>query len=90
MKNSSEDKVQSYGKSFLNFDNMITPKIIQLIFYIALIISILIGLVMIFTGESVLGGLAIIILGPLLVRVNCELVIVIFKIHEALQDIRYR
>lgn len=85
-----DNNVQETSKSFFNFDNMITPKIIQIIFYIGLGISILIGLLMIMSGESPFGGLVILIMGPLLIRVNCELIIVIFKIHEALQDMRHR
>ncbi|GEK89684.1 MULTISPECIES: DUF4282 domain-containing protein [Alkalibacterium] len=76
--------------SFFNFDTMITPKIIQIIFYIGLAVSIVSGLTTIISGDSVFLGLAILIIGPLVIRVNCELVIVIFKIHEALQDMRYR
>ncbi|WP_423188951.1 DUF4282 domain-containing protein [Alkalibacterium sp. f15] len=85
-----DNNIQDKNKSFLNFDNMITPKIIQILFYIGLAITLVIGLVMIFSGESIFGGLVVILVGPLLIRVNCELIIVIFKIHEALQDIRYK
>lgn len=81
---------QEQNGSFFNFDTMITPKIIQIIFYIGLAISIVSGLTTMFSEESVFLGLAILIIGPLVIRVNCELVIVIFKIHEALQDMRYR
>lgn len=77
-------------RSFFKFDNMITPNIIQLLFYIGLAFSVLAGLLMISVGDSAFLGLMVMILGPLLIRVNCEMVIVLFKIHEALQDIRYK
>ncbi|WP_368646206.1 DUF4282 domain-containing protein [Alkalibacterium putridalgicola] len=82
--------VENQKDSFFNFDTMITPKIIQIIFYIGLAISVVSGLTTMFSGDSVFLGLAILVIGPLVIRVNCELVIVIFKIHEALQDMRYR
>jgi hypothetical protein len=38
--------------------------------------------------QSALAGLGLIIFGPLLVRIYCELMIVMFKINESLQVIR--
>ncbi|WP_423188956.1 DUF4282 domain-containing protein [Alkalibacterium sp. f15] len=90
MDNSTSNEVQQNSKSFFKFDNMITPKIIQIIFFLGLVISVLAGLLMIVAGDMAFAGLVVIIMGPLLVRVNCEIIIVLFKIHEALQDIRYR
>jgi len=70
---------------------MITPKIIEVIFFIGLVISVLVGSGFILAGDDgLLVGISVMIMGPLLLRINCKLIIVIFKIHEALQDIRYR
>lgn len=84
------------GGKFFSFDKMITPVIIKIIFIIGLIITTLIGLSMVFSGlrahygggVQVFFGLIILIFGPVFVRVNCELMIVVFKIHEALEDIK--
>ena len=81
---------------FLNFDKMITPVIIKIIFWIGITICIIAGLAMIISGVSsywggglqVLSGLATLILGPLGVRVYCELLIIIFKINDSLSEIK--
>src|SRR5690625_160999 len=79
-------------KEYLNFDKMITPVIIKIIFWIGAGLSVLAGLIMIITGASspwgggttVLAGLVTIILGPLAVRIYCELIILFFKMNENL------
>jgi hypothetical protein len=38
-------------------------------------------------GDQFFGGLMILVLGPLLIRVSCELLIVIFKMNESLSEI---
>ncbi|MDR3298978.1 MAG: DUF4282 domain-containing protein [Candidatus Accumulibacter sp.] len=68
----------------LSFDTMITPKIITFIYYLALLGVVLAG---IFSG-SILWGVIIIVCGALSVRVYCELMIILFKMNEALQEIR--
>lgn len=81
---------------FFNFDSMITPIIIKIIFWVGLGASVLSGLGIIISGlnspwgggAQVIGGLLIIVVGPLVVRIYCELLIIMFKMHEALQDIR--
>ncbi|WP_100332437.1 DUF4282 domain-containing protein [Bacillus xiapuensis] len=82
---------------FLQFDRMITPTIIKVLFWIGVALSILSGLSMIITGTgqygggfAVLTGLLTIVLGPLLVRVYCELLMVFFKMHESLKNIEER
>jgi len=83
---------------FFAFRRMITPIVIQIIFWIGVVACIVGGLVMMFAGEALasteargagfLAGLAVLILGPLAVRVYCEILIVIFRINESLTDIR--
>lgn len=67
---------------------MITPSIIKGIFIVGLIIIVLLALVILL--ESVLLSVAILIFGPLIWRIYCELMIVIFKIHESLERIRHK
>jgi hypothetical protein len=38
-------------------------------------------------AEMILIGLAVIILGPFVLRIYCEMVIVIFRINESLRDL---
>ena len=82
--------------SFLHFDKMITPSIIKFIFWIGSAISVLAGLVQIINGASsyygggylVFMGILMIVLGPVLIRIYCELLILFFKIYETLQEIK--
>lgn len=79
---------------FLNFNKMLTPVIIKVVFWIGIGFSVLVGLMTIISGLSyygsgfeVLFGLIIIVVGPLIVRIYCELLIIAFKMHESLQEI---
>lgn len=81
---------------FLKFDKMITPVIIKGVFWIGLIISVIVGLGMIISGLSsawgggvdVLAGILLLVLGPLSVRIYCELLMVMFKINDSLTEIK--
>jgi hypothetical protein len=80
---------KSWMKEFLHFEKMITTSIIKFVFWIGAGLSILAGLIiMIDGGVAVLLGLLTIVFGPIVVRIYCELLIVFFKIHEALQDLK--
>ena len=74
-------------KELLTFDTMITPKIIVVIYVLSLIGVLVFGIGAIING-NILSGLITIPLGALGVRVYCELFVVLFKINEALQEIR--
>lgn len=76
------------AQSYFKFDRMITPRIIEVIFIIGFVLTVLAGLIVM--SESMFAGIMVILIGPLMIRINCELIIVVFKIHEALQDIRQR
>ncbi|WP_249336559.1 DUF4282 domain-containing protein [Sporosarcina sp. Marseille-Q4063] len=84
---------KSWMKEFLHFDKMITTSIIKFVFWIGAGLSILAGLIIMISGFVsegifVLLGLLAIVVGPIVVRIYCELLIVFFKIHEALQDLK--
>jgi hypothetical protein len=68
-------------KSVLFFDDMLTPKIITVIYWLGLISVIFGAVMMIFTGNF-FKGLGLLVFGAIGVRVWCELLIVMFKIHE--------
>ncbi len=83
-------------EDFLKFRKMITPAIIQIVFWIGVVVSILAGLGMMissffanFDGSALFfSGLMMIILGPVGVRIWCEVVIVFFRMNENLTEIR--
>lgn len=83
-------------EDFLKFKKMITPVIIQILFWIGVAVCVIMGLVAMVGGANspygggqvVLGGLLLIFLGPLAVRIYCELLIVIFSINDTLTDIK--
>lgn len=74
---------------FTKFDKMITPTIIKFLFWIGVILTLIAGVAMLFQGGvSSLLGILTIVIGPLFIRLYCELLIVIFKIHENIVVIR--
>lgn len=73
-------------RDYLTFKRMISPLILQGLFWILVIVVILGGLASIFNGQF-LAGLGMILLGPLVLRIYVELFMVIFKINEAVQRI---
>ncbi|HRP71879.1 MAG TPA: DUF4282 domain-containing protein [Luteimonas sp.] len=88
-------------RDLLFFDSMITPKIITFIYWI-LLAAIVVGALMIVGNGfkamdySVMAGLGMIFVAmpaylvgsALLARVYCEVMIVLFRMNEALQEIR--
>lgn len=82
-------------QSFLSFNKMITPSIITVIYYILLVAVILGGLITIFAGLGApfdgsgmtFMGFLILFLGPVLVRVYCEILIVLFRIPVSLVSV---
>ena len=83
-------------KEFLNFDKMLTPSIIKFVFWIGSGLTILFGLILMIGGAAsdygggiqVFLGLLTILIGPFVIRIYCELLILFFKIHETLQGLR--
>jgi len=80
---------------FWSFRKMVTPVIIEILFWVGVIVCIVAGLILIVTGiktgvaQSVLSGVLLIIFGPLAVRVYCEILIVFFRINETLTEIKH-
>lgn len=73
-------------KEVLFFESMLTPKIITAVYWLLLLGALFSGLGMMFgpTG-SFFAGLGVIIIGAVGARIWCELLIVLFKIHENLK-----
>jgi hypothetical protein len=83
---------------FWSFRTMITPVIIEIIFWIGVIVCLIGGGIMIFSGfsgyhtgqaQTLWTGLGVFFLGPLVVRVYCEILIVFFRINETLTEIKH-
>lgn len=81
---------------YLKFKRMITPLLIQGLFWIGAVFQVISGLVYIVKGASsdygggatVLYGLFLLLVGPLITRVTCELIILFFSINENIADLR--
>jgi hypothetical protein len=74
---------------FLRFDTMLTPIVIQIVFWIAVVITVIVGFIQLFGGGfAVITGLLTIILGPVVARIYCEIVIVFFRINDHLRQIQ--
>ena len=80
-----------------SFDKMITPVIIKSIFWIGVVLVVVASLIVIIAGviDGSVGGILLgifwgiltLVLGPLFVRIWCELMIVAFEIHKNLVEI---
>ena len=83
-------------KDFFNFQKMITPVIIKFLFWLGILGCIIAGILLIVMGsiwegldvELVFMGIGYIVLGPIVVRIYCELLIILFSINDTLTDIR--
>jgi len=78
-------------RDLLFLDSMLTPKIITLVYWLGLVMVLLSGLSTWFLGGFGIGklitGLLIMVGGAIGVRIWCELLIVLFKIHENIRRI---
>ena len=81
---------------FLTFRKMFTPLLIQVIFWIAALVCVARGLSLVWNSCSTDGrhvheagvilGLALALLGPIVVRILCECLIVIFRMNDTLTE----
>jgi hypothetical protein len=83
-------------KDFLAFRTMLTPLIIQGVFWLGVAICVLVGMLLIMLGVSgrfgtleVLKGVLLLLLGPVAVRIYCEVLIIFFRINETLTEIKH-
>jgi len=81
-------------KNILHFDNMLTPKIITFIYWVLLLVAVIGGFGSMFSSfnglsfTSIITGIIYIIAGVIGARIWCELLIVLFKMNEALQVLK--
>jgi len=78
------------------FDSTLTPKIITFVYWLALLGIVVSALTSMFAGfggltfGKFLMGLFIIVGGAVAARIGCELLIVLFKIHENIHKLAER
>ena len=76
--------------NFLKFKKMVTPIIIQIMFWFGLVYVLWTGVAAVKQSlafdASPITGILTIILGPLFLRMYCEVLIVIFKINDTLTE----
>ncbi len=83
-------------KAALFFDSMLTPKIISIVYWLLLLAAVVGGFGSMFSGYGGFGfgsffkGLFLMVAGAVGARIWCELLIVLFKMNEALQEIRLK
>jgi hypothetical protein len=76
---------------FLTFRKLYTPIVIQFLFWIGVGVCVVEGIGMIASagtfrsGLGIINGLLVLVVGPIAVRVLCELIVAVFGIHEALK-----
>jgi phosphotransferase system glucose/maltose/N-acetylglucosamine-specific IIC component len=70
---------------FLTFRRMITPVVIQVLFWLGVIATVIYSIV---TARRQPIAILGVIIGPFIVRIYCEILIVLFRINETLTDIR--
>lgn len=73
-------------KDFFTFRRMLTPWLINIFFWLLTLAVMGTGVANVFKGQ-ILKGLEIFIIGPILVRLICEFIILLFRMNETLTDI---
>ena len=70
---------------FRSFHWMITPMIIRILFWVGVVVVFLGGIRIAMT-ENFVGGLVIMVAGPIVVRICSEILIAPFMIYQSLQQ----
>jgi hypothetical protein len=84
------------AQEYLTFKKMITPLMIQIVFWIMFALVVLGGLYRIFKGIDasrggsgmIIEGIVYLLLGPIVIRIYCEILMIIFSINDRLIDIK--
>ena len=74
-------------REYLNFEKLITPTLVRVLFWLAIVVIIFDGIGEMF-GGAFWRGILILLVGPLFACIYCEVVIVIFQINNSLTEIR--
>jgi len=83
-------------KNILFFNRMLTPKVITVVYWFGLFAAATTGGKLMFGGwggftvSKFLIGIVAAASGAVAARISCELIMVLFKMNEALQEVRHR
>ena len=69
----------------LSYKTMVTPGIIKILSYLGMVGAIIFGLLAL--AAEPITGIGIVILGPIAVRIQAELILVMFEIHGELKKL---
>ena len=72
-------------KAFFNYEYMITPGILKILSYIAAVVVVIMGIFAL-TADAV-TGISMIVLGPIVIRIYAELMLIVFEVHKELKKI---
>ena len=64
---------------------MITPGVLKILSYIGMLVVIIMGVLAI--SMEPITGISMIVLGPIAIRIQAELLLVIFEIHNELKKL---
>jgi len=82
-------------KDYLSFKQMITPRLVNFVFWVSAILCLLSGLGLMLLSlfslkiEGIAIGFFLMLIGPIIIRVYCELLIVFFRMNETLIEISH-
>ena len=65
---------------------MITPGVLKIISYIGIVLAIIAGLFTAFTADFI-TGIGTAVLGPIVIRIYAELMLLAFEIHKELKKL---
>ena len=72
-------------KAFFNYEYMITPGILKILSYIAAVVVVIMGIFAL-TADAV-TGISMIVLGPIVIRIYAELMLIVFEVHKEIKKI---
>jgi len=82
-------------KDLFFFDEMLTPKVITILYWLALLYAAVTGLSVMFTGDKMTfakftSGLGIMVGGLIVARISSEVLLAIFRVNENIKALAER
>jgi hypothetical protein len=91
----AQDREYQGFSDFVDFRLMIVPRLIQVLFWIGVVLCVIGGAASLYRGSQarsgfeLLAGLLTLFLGPVMVRIWAEFVILFFRMNETLTEIKH-
>lgn len=79
--------MQVVVRDFMLFRRMLAPILVQVAFWVVVAFCLVTAIVDFF-HRDIIYGLEVLILGPIVIRIICEIAILFFRMNETLTDIR--